>query len=98
MPEPPVDEVSSQFVSVEELLVRLTTLRRQARYRQLLVEGTGLDGRVTTMRLVRAVDDLARLGMSPSVREVAERLVMEHSNTSRAVDQAVDQGLLTKRQ
>jgi DNA-binding MarR family transcriptional regulator len=93
-----VDDVTEKFVHVEELLVRLNILRRQSRYRHLLVEGTGLDGRITTMRLVRVVDDLVRTGVKPSVREVAERLVMEHSNTSRAIDQAIEQDLIIKQQ
>lgn len=54
-----------------------------------------LDGSVTTMRVIRAVDDLSRKS-GPSIGEVAERLGMEHSNTSRAVDQAVEQGLVEK--
>ncbi len=89
---------SQAHAHVEELLVRLTVLRRQPRYRQALVEGTGLDGRVTTMRIVRAINDLSAAGALPSVREVADRLVMEQSNASRAVDQAVEHGLVSKAQ
>nr|WP_240918704.1 MarR family transcriptional regulator [Rhodococcus sp. 14C212] len=47
------------------------------------------------MRILRAVDDLSR-DKAPSIREVAERLGMEHSNTSRAVDQAIEADLLAK--
>ncbi|MBD0860279.1 MarR family transcriptional regulator [Gordonia sp. zg691] len=84
------------FARVEELLIALTTLRHTPRYRQLLVEGTGLDGRVTTMRVLRGVDILTRPGRAPSVGDLAQRLGMEHSNTSRTVDAVVEQGLLSK--
>ncbi|MCR5978371.1 MarR family transcriptional regulator [Gordonia jinghuaiqii] len=91
------DAAVPDLTKVEDLLQDLMTLRRTPRYRQLLVEGTGLDGRVTTMRVLRTVDVLARSGMSPSVGDLAQRLGMEHSNTSRTVDSVVDQGLLDKR-
>ena len=87
---------TADLAQVEELLSRLTTLRRTPRYRQLLVEGTGLDGRVTTMRVLRTVDILTRSGIAPSVGDLAQRLGMEHSNTSRTVDAVVEQGLLNK--
>ena len=87
---------TADLAQVEELLSRLTTLRRTPRYRQRLVEGTGLDGRVTTMRVLRTVDILTRSGIAPSVGDLAQRLGMEHSNTSRTVDAVVEQGLLNK--
>jgi DNA-binding MarR family transcriptional regulator len=83
---------------VEELLVQLTKLRRHSRYRQLLAEGTGFEASIATMRIIRAVEQLARSGQLPSIGELAERLGMEQANTSRAIDQAVERGLVLKRQ
>lgn len=91
-------ELQHQIGALDDVLVRISVFRRQPWYRQLLVEGTGLDGRITTMRLLRALDQLSRTAPGPSIRELAERLVMEQSNVSRAVDQAVEQGLIEKRQ
>jgi DNA-binding MarR family transcriptional regulator len=87
-----------ELAYIEELLVRLTVLRRQPAYRQLLAEGTGIEGRITTMRLIRAVHDLTAAGACPSVREVAERIGIEQSNASRAVDYATERGLIVKGQ
>ncbi|RYE38142.1 MAG: MarR family transcriptional regulator [Hyphomicrobiales bacterium] len=87
-----------ELIRVEELLIRLTTLRRHPRYRQILADGTGFEGRITTMRILRAIDGLCRGGSVPSIREVAERLGMEHSNTSRAIDDCVERALVSRRQ
>ena len=87
---------SEGFARADEALAELVAIRRLASHRALLTHGTGLDGRITLMRILRAVDDLSR-DTAPSIREVAERLGMEHSNTSRAVDQAIDADLLAKR-
>jgi DNA-binding MarR family transcriptional regulator len=84
------------LITVEELLIRVHGLRRHPRYRALLAEGTGFEARISTMRILRAVDGLAHYGSSPSIREVAERLGMEHSNASRAVDECVERKLILK--
>lgn len=86
---------SEGFARADEALTEIVTIRRLASHRALLTRGTGLEGRTTIMRILRAVDDLSREG-TPSIREVAERLGMEHSNTSRAVDQAMEADLLAK--
>jgi DNA-binding MarR family transcriptional regulator len=91
-------DVVRAFGVADDLIARITVLRRTSAYRALLARGTGLDGRVTTMRVLRAVSDIRRSGAAASVDAVAQRLLMAHSNASRAVDQAVAQGLLVKRQ
>lgn len=87
-----------QMEQVEEALARLISLRRHPRYRQMLVAGTAFEGSVSTMRALRATDDLCRNGEQPSIRDLAERLGMEQSNASRVVEVAVSSGLLDKRQ
>ena len=87
----------STFASVEDLLVSILMIRRSARYRELLVEGTGLDGGVLSMRVLRAVSEIGKTSSEVSVSDVADRLFIEHSNASRAVDQVAARGLLVKR-
>jgi DNA-binding MarR family transcriptional regulator len=84
--------------NLEELLVRLMIQRRQPTYRNLLAAGTGLEGRIATMRMLRAINALAQRGTAPSVREVAERLGIEQSNASRTLDYAVERNLVAKGQ
>lgn len=91
------DEGLAAFGRVEDILVDIIVIRRNPGYRDLLVRGTGLDGRVTVMRVLRAVDDIRRHGGVASVSAVADRLVIEHSSASRAVDQVVAAGLAAKR-
>jgi DNA-binding MarR family transcriptional regulator len=87
---------TEHLIAVEELLIRVHGLRRRPRYRQVMAEGTGFEARISTMRILRAVDALVRYGSAPSIREVAERLGMEHSNASRAVDECVERKLIVK--
>jgi DNA-binding MarR family transcriptional regulator len=86
----------AELESIEDSLIRLMIVRRQPAYRQLLAAGTGLEGRIATMRTLRAISALSERGSAPSVREVAERLGIEQSNTSRAVDYAVQRGFVVK--
>jgi DNA-binding MarR family transcriptional regulator len=73
-------------------------LRRQSVYRNMLAAGTGLEGRIATMRMLRVINALVRRDTAPSVREVAERLGIEQSNASRTLDYAVERNLVAKAQ
>jgi len=81
---------------VDDQLIRITVLRHKPAYRSRLVAGTGLDNRVTTMRVLRSVSNLSAAGTSPSIGDVAERLQLDQSSASRAVDITVQQGYLRK--
>ena len=54
-----------------------------------------MPGGLPVLRLLRVVDLASEQG-APSIKEVATRLGLEQSTTSRSVDAAVRAGLLTK--
>ena len=51
---------------------------------------------VSTLRVLRAVEQRQQAGSGASIRDVAEYLAVEHSTASRLVTSAVEAGLLTK--
>jgi DNA-binding MarR family transcriptional regulator len=59
------------------------------------LEGIDVGDGLATLRLLRAVENLST-ETAPSIKDVAARLVVEHSTASRAVEAAVRSGLLTK--
>lgn len=81
---------------LDELLAATRRAVQRPGYRWRLLHGIDLPGGIATLRLLRAVELLGIQG-EPSIKDVAARLGIEHSTASRAVDQAVRNGLLTKR-
>ena len=51
---------------------------------------------VSTLRVLRAVEECERTGRGASIGDVAEFMAVEHSTASRTVAAAVAAGLLTK--
>jgi DNA-binding MarR family transcriptional regulator len=93
----PTSAKAAEILSyLDDSIVRVTVLRQKPAYRALLVAGTGLDSRITTMRVLRSVLALMASGTTPSIGEVAERLQLDQSSASRAIDVAVQQGYIQK--
>lgn len=80
---------------LDDLLSGLRLAVQRPGYRRRLLAGLGAPGGVTGLRVLRAVQVLSTDG-SPSIKDVAARLAVEHSTASRAVDSAVREGLLRK--
>lgn len=84
-----------KFHELDELLTAVRDTAQRPGYRQAFLKGIEIPGGVTTLRLLRAVEALSR-STTPSIKDVAGRLGVEHSTASRNVDAAVRGGLLTK--
>jgi DNA-binding MarR family transcriptional regulator len=81
---------------LDELLVGIRVALQRPGYRRQLLAGLDVPGGLANLRLLRAVERLAR-DQAPSITEVAARLAIEQSTASRAVEVTVQAGLLTKR-
>jgi len=87
-----VDRVRT-FGRADDALADVITLRRSPAHRARLALDEQTENRTTTVRVLRAIDDLSPNG-PPGIGDVAERLDMEHSNTSRTVETLVQEGLV----
>lgn len=86
----------SRYDSLDELLTRIHLARQRPNWRNRLLDGAGPVTNVTTLRVLRAVEECRRSGGGASIRDVAEFMAVEHSTASRTVGTAVAAGLLTK--
>lgn len=86
----------TRLQELDELLARLRTAVQRPEYRRRILADPPVEGGITTLRLLGAVDHLAAEG-APSIKETAARLALEHSTVSRSVDVATGAGLLVKR-
>lgn len=90
---PPV--AATRLHELDDLLARVRRVIQRPEYRRRLLEGLDVPGGITMLRLLRAVDVASSEG-APSIKEVATRLALEQSTTSRSVDMAVRANLLIK--
>jgi DNA-binding MarR family transcriptional regulator len=81
---------------LDELLVRVHTVRQRPGWRRRLIDSHGAVRNLSTLRVLRAVEQHEKAGQGASIREVAEHMAVEHSTASRTVASAVTAGLLTK--
>ncbi|HEX2214842.1 MAG TPA: MarR family winged helix-turn-helix transcriptional regulator [Mycobacterium sp.] len=85
-----------RYDHLDELLTRIHIARQRPDWRRLLL---GSDTRVTsvsTLRVLRAVEQAQAVGDGASIGDVAEYMAVEHSTASRTVAPVVAAGLLTK--
>jgi DNA-binding MarR family transcriptional regulator len=87
--------VTDRLHALDDLLSRVRRAIQRPEYRRRLLAGLDVPGGIPVLRLLRVVD-LASAEGAPSIKEVATRLGLEQSTTSRSVDAAVRAGLLTK--
>ncbi|ART68364.1 MarR family transcriptional regulator [Mycobacterium dioxanotrophicus] len=81
---------------LDELLVRVHTVRQRPGWRRRVIDSHGAVRNLSTLRVLRAVEQHEQAGQGASIREVAEHMAVEHSTASRTVATAVTAGLLTK--
>lgn len=86
----------SRYDQLDELLTRLHLARQRPNWRRRLLDGAGPVTNVSTLRVLRAVEECQRSGGGASIGDVAEFMAVEHSTASRTVATVVAAGLLTK--
>ncbi|MBU8809518.1 MarR family winged helix-turn-helix transcriptional regulator [Mycolicibacterium goodii] len=85
-----------RYNELDELLVRVHTVRQRPGWRRRLIDDTGTVPSLSTLRVLRAVEQKEKTGQGASIGEVAEYMAVEHSTASRSVGNVVAAGLLTK--
>lgn len=85
----------TRLEQLDELIGAVRLSVQRPGYRRRLLEGLDAAPSIATLRLLRSVEQLTG-EVLPSIREVSQRLAVEHSTASRAVEAAVRSGLLTK--
>ncbi|OWM10862.1 MarR family transcriptional regulator [Mycolicibacterium peregrinum] len=85
-----------RYNQLDELLVRIHIVRQRPGWRRRLIDASGSVPSLSTLRVLRAVEQREKAGHSASVGEVAEYMAVEHSTASRTVANVVAAGLLTK--
>jgi DNA-binding MarR family transcriptional regulator len=85
----------SRYDLLDELLTRIHVVRQRPEWRRLLLDDADLVS-VSTLRVLRAVEQRDLAGQSASIGDIAEYLAVEHSTASRTVASVVGAGLLTK--
>lgn len=87
---------ASRYNDLDELLVRVHTVRQRPGWRRRLIDGQGAVPSLSALRVLRAVEQREKAGQGASIREVADYMAVEHSTASRSVTNAVTAGFLTK--
>jgi DNA-binding MarR family transcriptional regulator len=86
----------SRYDHLDELLTRIHVARQRPNWRRRLLGGASPVTNVSTLRVLRAVEQCQQLGAGASIRDVADYMAVEHSTASRTVAGVVAAGLLTK--
>jgi DNA-binding MarR family transcriptional regulator len=86
----------SRYDHLDELLTRIHVARQRPGWRNRLLDGAIPVASVSTLRVLRAVEQSQKTGVGASIRDVAEYTAVEHSTASRTVAAVVAAGLLTK--
>jgi DNA-binding MarR family transcriptional regulator len=87
----------SRYDDLDELLTRIHAARQRPNWRRRLLGGPSAVANVSTLRVLRAVEQCQQAGGGASIRDVADYAAVEHSTASRTVAAVVAAGLLTKR-
>jgi DNA-binding MarR family transcriptional regulator len=88
--------MSPRYDHLDELLTRIHSVRQRPAWRRRLIDGPGAVTTVSTLRVLRAVEQRERAGQGASIGDVADYMAVEHSTASRTVAAVVAAGLLTK--
>ena len=86
----------SRYGQLDELLTRIHVARQRPNWRRRLLDSAGPVVNVSTLRVLRAVEECQRTGCGASIGDVAEFMAVEHSTASRTVAAVVAAGLLKK--
>ena len=86
----------SRYDHLDELLTRIHVARQRPSWRRRLLDGASPVTNVSTLRVLRAVEQCQQVGGGASIRDVAEYMAVEHSTASRTVAAVVAAGLITK--
>ncbi|MDZ4236324.1 MAG: MarR family winged helix-turn-helix transcriptional regulator [Dietzia sp.] len=86
----------SRYDHLDELLTRVHLARQRPSWRRRLLDGADSVTNVSTLRVLRAVEESERTNGGASIRDVSEFMAIEHSTASRTVAAVVAAGLLTK--
>lgn len=86
----------SRYDQLDELLTRIHVARQRPHWRRRHLDGTGPVTNISTLRVLRAVQECQQDSGGASIRDVAEYMAVEHSTASRIVAAVVAAGLLTK--
>ncbi|MDT0406968.1 hypothetical protein, partial [Streptomyces edwardsiae] len=78
-----------RYNQLDELLVRIHTVRQRPGWRRRLIDASGSVPSLSTLRVLRAVEQREKAGQSASIGEVAENMAVEHSTASRTVANVV---------
>jgi DNA-binding MarR family transcriptional regulator len=85
-----------RYDHLDELLTRIHVVRQRPGWRRRLLGSTAPVTSVSTLRVLRAVEQAEEVGNGASIGDVAEYTALEHSTASRTVAPLVAAGLLTK--
>ena len=85
----------SRYDRLDDLLTRIHVVRQRPSWRRRLLDGVGPMANVSTLRVLRAVEQRPP-DRGASIGDVADYRAVEHSTASRTVASAVAAGLLTK--
>jgi len=86
----------SRYDHLDELLTRIHAVRQRRSWRRRVLDDGGPVAGVSTLRVLRAVEQCQQAADGASVSDVAEYMAVEHSTASRTVATVVAAGLLTK--
>lgn len=81
---------------LDELLRRIRHAQQRPGWRKQLIAGSEYVTTLSTLRVMRAIERRTLTGRPISVRDVADSMAVEHSTASRAVANAVEEGLVRK--
>jgi DNA-binding MarR family transcriptional regulator len=85
----------SRYDHLDELLTRIHVVRQRPEWRRLLLSDADPVS-VSSLRVLRAVEQRDIAGQPASIGDIADYLAVEHSTASRTVASVVAAGLLTK--
>lgn len=91
-----ISMTSPRYDELDELLMRMRNARRRPAWRQRIFDGMSSSTALSTLRVLRAVEQSEVAGVGASVGDVAAYIAVEHSTASRMVAGVVASGLLSK--
>ena len=88
--------VPTRYDRLDDALARIRLARQRPAWRNRILSGTDGDTKLSTLRVLRAVEQREEAGDAASVRDIADYLGVDHSTASRTVAGVVACGLLAK--
>ncbi|MGV0791941.1 MarR family winged helix-turn-helix transcriptional regulator [Mycolicibacterium sp. XJ1819] len=88
--------VHSPYDQLDDLLTRIALVRQRSTWRRRVLDQDGPVTNISTLRVLRAVEQGGQSGGGASIRDVADFMAVEHSTASRSVAGVVAADLVTK--